>query len=64
LDEWVKIRGGIAINRLNGGLFELFHLHHFNPGIAYINDLKLVIINNDAFFLAGNGLVVIDNIPG
>ena len=41
---------------------EYLHLHQFDAGIAYINDIELIIINNDGFFLFGNGLVCVDDI--
>ena len=49
---------------LFAGLFQLLHFDGFDPGITYIQDIKLVIINNDSFFQVGNCFMVVDDIAG
>ena len=50
--------------KLKTGSLQFFHLHHLNPCISYMNYVKLIIINNDAFLLAGDGFVVVDDETG
>jgi hypothetical protein len=45
-------------------LFQHLHSDHFNPGIADIDDLELIVPDNDAVLQAGNGLVLVDDIAG
>lgn len=44
---------GILANWHIDTLLKLLHLHRFNPRIRYMNNIELVIVDDNAFFLAG-----------
>lgn len=44
-------------------LFQPLYFNHFNAGVAYINNIKFVAVNNDPFFDFRYHFVVVDNIP-
>ena len=38
------------------------HTHHFDPGIAYVEDLEFIVADDDVVFQAGDGLMLVDDV--